>query len=133
MSIGVYKEVQFDACHRLMHYKGKCNRLHGHRWKVEVWVEGECDIETRILMDYNLIKEVIETFDHQTILNEEDNMVSALEPFQPVIVTPGDPSSELLAVLFRKMLEEAIISQKIQARVLKIRVWESPTCYAELI
>ncbi|HJJ43606.1 MAG TPA: 6-carboxytetrahydropterin synthase, partial [Methanocorpusculum sp.] len=28
----MYKETHFDASHRLMHYEGKCSRLHGHRW-----------------------------------------------------------------------------------------------------
>ena len=41
MKVGIYKEVHLDTSHRLLHYKGKCANLHGHRWKVEVWIEGE--------------------------------------------------------------------------------------------
>ncbi|MDD1673765.1 MAG: 6-carboxytetrahydropterin synthase, partial [Methanomicrobiales archaeon] len=72
MTFSIYKEVFFDASHRLLHYEGKCRNLHGHRWKVEVWIEGKIDESTQILMDYNRIKEIIEQFDHQVILNEED-------------------------------------------------------------
>ncbi len=39
----IYKEVSFDASHRLLHYEGKCRNLHGHRWRVEVWLAGEID------------------------------------------------------------------------------------------
>ena len=27
----------FDAAHYIADYKGKCHRMHGHRWEVEVW------------------------------------------------------------------------------------------------
>jgi hypothetical protein len=43
MQIRLYKEVSFDASHRLLHYRGKCHNLHGHRWKVEIWISGETD------------------------------------------------------------------------------------------
>ena len=33
-------EGYFDAAHHLVGYKGKCANVHGHRWKVVVWVDG---------------------------------------------------------------------------------------------
>jgi len=44
MKVGIYKEVHIDTSHRLLHYIGKCANLHGHRWKIEVWIEGESTI-----------------------------------------------------------------------------------------
>jgi 6-pyruvoyltetrahydropterin/6-carboxytetrahydropterin synthase len=132
MKVAIYKEVQIDASHRLLHYQGKCANLHGHRWKVEVWIEGEPDATTNLLIDYNTIKQIIERFDHQIILNCDDPMVPCIEKFQHVMTTPGDPTSELLAVVFKDDLNEACKSQGINAKVTKIRVWESPNCYAEL-
>jgi len=132
MKVGIYKEVQIDASHRLLHYKGKCANLHGHRWKVEVWIEGEPDATTKILIDYNLIKQIIGKYDHQIILNRDDPMVPCIEKFQHVMTTPGDPTSELLAVLIRDDLYEVCRAQGIQAAIPKIRVWESPNSFAEL-
>ena len=132
MKVGIYKEVQIDASHRLLHYKGKCANLHGHRWKVEVWIEGVPDAITGILVDYTVIKDLIGKYDHQIILNRDDPMVSCIEKFQHVITTPGDPTSELLAVLIRDDLQDHCRKQGIMADVTKIRVWESPHCYAEL-
>jgi 6-pyruvoyltetrahydropterin/6-carboxytetrahydropterin synthase len=132
MKVGIYKEVQIDASHRLLHYKGKCANLHGHRWKVEVWIEGEPDVTTKILIDYNLIKLTIGKYDHQIILNRDDPMVPCIEKFQHVMTTPGDPTSELLAVLIRDDLYEVCRAQGIQAAIPKIRVWESPNSFAEL-
>ena len=132
MKVGIYKEVQIDASHRLLYYKGKCANLHGHRWKVEVWIEGEPDAKTNILIDYNLIKQTIGKYDHQIILNEEDPMVKAIAAFHHVITTPGEPTSELLALLIRNDLYEICRSEGISADIPKIRVWESPNSYAEL-
>jgi 6-pyruvoyltetrahydropterin/6-carboxytetrahydropterin synthase len=132
MITGLYKEVHFDASHRLLHYKGKCANLHGHRWKAEIWMEGEPDGTTGILIDYNAISTVVGRFDHQIILNAADPMVPCISTFQHVITTPGEPTSELLAVLVRNALQEYCRAQEIPARVVRVRIWESPTCYAEV-
>jgi 6-pyruvoyltetrahydropterin/6-carboxytetrahydropterin synthase len=132
MKVGIYKEVQIDTSHRLLHYQGKCANLHGHRWKVEVWMEGEPDPATQILIDYSMIKQVIEKYDHQIILNEVDPMVPRIREFHPVITTPGDPTSELMASLIRDDLHAVCRDQGIKGVVKKIRVWESPTSCAEL-
>ena len=133
MNSRIYKNAYFDASHRLLHYQGKCALLHGHRWKVEVWMEGRVDQVTGILADYNMIRETVESYDHQVILNEIDPMVACLMQFQPVITTPGDPTSELLAALLIKKIDLACKSAGLDATVVKIRVWESPTCFAEII
>jgi len=132
MTVAIYKEVQIDASHRLLHYQGKCANLHGHRWKIEVWIEGEPDAKTGILLDYNVIKEAIGKYDHQIILNGDDPMVECIEKFQHVLTTPGDPTSELLARIFKRDLDDICLKQHISAHVIKIRVWESPNCYAEI-
>ena len=132
MRSGIYKEVEFDSSHRLMQYPGKCANLHGHRWKVEVWIEGEPDAASGIILDYKTIKDVIHRFDHEIILNEADPMVPCIEKFQHVITTPGDPTSELLAAILRDDLNEQCRKEGVTASVRRIRVWESPVCYAEL-
>ena len=132
MKVGIYKEVQIDTSHRLLYYKGKCANLHGHRWRVEVWIEGEPDPSTQILIDYSLIKQVIDKYDHQIILNRDDPMVPCIQKFNPVITTPGDPTSELLATIIRDNLYAACRDLGIKITITKIRVWESPTSCAEL-
>jgi 6-pyruvoyltetrahydropterin/6-carboxytetrahydropterin synthase len=133
MKTRIYKETYFEASHRLLHYEGKCFRLHGHQWRVEVWVAGEIDEKTKIIVDYNCIKEVIQHFDHQVILNATDPMVECLSRFQEVITTPGDPTSELLADLMAQRVNSECTRRGIAASVEKIRVWESTSCYAECV
>jgi 6-pyruvoyltetrahydropterin/6-carboxytetrahydropterin synthase len=59
-------------------------------------------------------------------------MVPCIEKFQHVLTTPGDPTSELLARIFKDDLTAACREQNINARVKQLRVWESPNCYAEI-
>ncbi|QSZ68394.1 6-carboxytetrahydropterin synthase [Methanofollis aquaemaris] len=128
----IYKVAHFDASHRLLHYQGKCNRLHGHRWRVEVWVKGTPDPRTGILVDFNTIKDVVDRFDHQVILNEEDPMAECLGHFQEVVTTTGDPTSEVLAAVIADLINRACAEEGSDATVTKIRVWEAETCYAEI-
>jgi 6-pyruvoyltetrahydropterin/6-carboxytetrahydropterin synthase len=132
MKVGIYKEVQIDTSHRLLHYEGKCANLHGHRWKIEIWIEGEPDPVTKILIDYSMIKKIVDKYDHQIILNKDDPMVPRIEEFHQVITTPGDPTSELMASIIREDIYTFCRNHAIKATVPKIRVWESPTAFAEL-
>jgi 6-pyruvoyltetrahydropterin/6-carboxytetrahydropterin synthase len=95
-------------------------------------MEGRVNDSTGILVDYNTIKSIIERFDHQTILNRDDPMVPCIRQFQPVITTNGDPTSELLAGMLAEMLDTECRDSGIIAHVVRIRVWESETCFAEL-
>lgn len=132
MATQIYKETHFDASHRLMHYEGKCSRLHGHRWSIEVWMEGTIDATSKILIDYNIIRQIVNTYDHQVILNREDPMVAALSPFQTAVLTDGDPTSELLAEDIRSRLNAFCLEHQMDVHVSRIRVWESDGCYAEV-
>ncbi|MDI9633148.1 MAG: 6-carboxytetrahydropterin synthase [Methanolinea sp.] len=132
MIFRLFKEVQFDASHRLLHDRGKCNRLHGHRWKVEVWMEGIPGERSGMVADFNMVKEVVCRFDHQIILNRDDPMVAAVREFHPVITTQGEPTSENLAALIAGLLREECTRQGLDARITRVRVWESPACYAEV-
>jgi len=66
-------ETGFAAAHRLVHYNGKCERLHGHNYKVRAWASGENLGEGGMLVDFSLLKkalgEVVARLDHSD-LNE---------------------------------------------------------------
>jgi 6-pyruvoyltetrahydropterin/6-carboxytetrahydropterin synthase len=70
----VTKRFHFDSAHSLPNYHGKCANLHGHRWVLDVWVEGPVNEETGMVMDFSELEErvspVIRRFDHH-YLNEQ--------------------------------------------------------------
>ena len=66
MKIRLHTEGWFDAAHHLDRYEGACKNLHGHTYKVELWVEGdETHLDmTGILLDFGRLKEILKEFDH---------------------------------------------------------------------
>lgn len=58
------KEFPFEASHQLMDHDGKCARLHGHSWKLRVYVEGDTLIvsgpKRGMVMDYGDIKQKVQ-------------------------------------------------------------------------
>ena len=60
-------EGAFEAAHRVVNYPGKCDRLHGHNWKVEAVVRGTELDELGMLVDFkaikNALKGVLDRFD----------------------------------------------------------------------
>ena len=84
MSITVYRKSHFNAAHRLYRPDwddqknndvfGKCNNpnFHGHNYTLEVWVKGEINPETGMVIDLKLLKNLIkaeieERFDHKNL------------------------------------------------------------------
>lgn len=47
----------FDAAHFLRGYTGKCAKVHGHTWQVEIRVQGEKLNECGMLVDFAFLKE----------------------------------------------------------------------------
>lgn len=64
MKVELRKTFQFEAAHRLplLPADHKCHRLHGHSFKVEVVVAGECDPRLGWLMDYAEISTAFQPF-----------------------------------------------------------------------
>lgn len=64
----------FSAAHYLRNYKGKCENLHGHNWKVFVEVSGTELDRAGMLVDFGVLKkglrEILGELDHKN-LNEE--------------------------------------------------------------
>lgn len=108
--------VEFEAAHCLPDYPGKCNRLHGHNWKVEVTIAGEKLDRLGMLIDFRELKQevnkIIDTLDHY-YLNE-------LEPFQQI-----NPTAENIAYYIYTKLSVSL-NNKNGLCVKLVKVWESP-------
>ena len=45
-------EQSFASAHALRNYKGRCENVHGHNWKVRVVIEGDQLDATGMLVDF---------------------------------------------------------------------------------
>ncbi len=112
-------ETSFASAHQLRGYKGKCEKLHGHNWKVQVSVTAERLNEIDLAMDFHDLKritrEVVSPLDH-ALLND-------IFPF-----TEKNPSSENIAKWIYESIKKKINDDNI--RVSAVTVWESDTASA---
>ncbi|MGQ9688346.1 MAG: 6-carboxytetrahydropterin synthase QueD [Desulfobaccales bacterium] len=108
--------ADFSAAHRLENFYGKCEALHGHNYKVEVFLLGDRLDEAGLVRDFGLIKaktrEVLAELDH-TYLND-------LPAF-----SRQNPSAENLARYLYDRLGAVLNDDG--ARVSRVSVWESDT------
>jgi len=115
----VMVEGSFSAAHNLRGYRKKCEKLHGHNWKVEVGIRGEKLDKYGMLIDFRKVKDylekIIEKLDHK-YLNE-------ISHFK---VT--NPTSENIARFIYNDLKFHLKGS--QYRVSKVTVWESDTTSA---
>lgn len=112
-------ETGFASAHQLRGYKGKCEKLHGHNWKVQVSVTAERLNEIDLVIDFHDLKrianEIISPLDH-SFLND-------IFPF-----TEKNPSSENIAKWIYESMKKKISDENIH--ISAVTVWESDNASA---
>ncbi|MBA1335699.1 MAG: 6-carboxy-5,6,7,8-tetrahydropterin synthase [Firmicutes bacterium] len=107
------KTFTFDSAHRLEDYEGKCSRLHGHTYRLEVTVCGSRDYRGMVV-DFGEMKDIVEKaviidFDH-CLLND---------------VMEENPTAEnLCAVIWNRLIN---VFEEKGLQLFRIVLWETPT------
>jgi 6-pyruvoyltetrahydropterin/6-carboxytetrahydropterin synthase len=113
METSVTRSFRFEAAHQLPWHPGKCQRLHGHSYRLEVTVDGPVG-DNGVVVDFADIREVverevIERYDHRYLNDVLDN-----------------PTAELIAHEIWKSLEAASL------HISRIRLWETADCWVDV-
>lgn len=136
--IKVTKEFTFDAAHRLMSHPGKCKNLHGHTYRVQATLgmpAHRLKNNHGMVIDFGVLKQeimepLLDHFDHAIILELGDPLLEAIEGLDLKTVTmDGPPTAEAMAAFFGKRIQSEIAGGDISLH--SVRVWETPTSYAE--
>jgi 6-pyruvoyltetrahydropterin/6-carboxytetrahydropterin synthase len=113
-------ERNFSSAHQLRGYKGKCENLHGHNYKIEIFARGRELDHIGLLVDFGELKtaadEIVQYLDHRNI-NE-------LPPFDAEL----NPSAENLARYILERVAARVSDERVQ--VYKVRCYETPTSVA---
>jgi 6-pyruvoyltetrahydropterin/6-carboxytetrahydropterin synthase len=113
----VAKELVFSAAHQIRMHGGKCERLHGHNWRVRIHARASALDRIGMVIDFadlqRLAGEACARFDHQ--------VVNEVAPFDQL-----NPTAENLA----QHLYEAVDGQLREreggrVRVSRVEVWEN--------
>ena len=117
-------EATFAAGHALRNYKGKCENVHGHNYRVQVTIEGEnLDPTNGLLVDFADVKKMLRTaigyMDHQ--------FINDLPPFDEI-----NPSAENMAKWFWDEMQKGLTGEmtKVPVRIQAVKVWETDTSVA---
>ncbi|MBU1913104.1 MAG: 6-carboxytetrahydropterin synthase QueD [Candidatus Omnitrophica bacterium] len=109
----------FSSAHNLRGYKGKCEALHGHSWKVEARFEKESLNNIGISVDFVILKarlkDILKKLDH-AYLNKLD------------VFKKQNPSAENIARIIYQKLKDSVREKGL---ILKsVSVWESESSCA---
>ena len=108
-------EDSFDAAHALRGYEGACENLHGHTWKVQIFLRGNKLNKIGLLEDFKNIKAklalALKAYDHK--------LINDTPPFDK-----KNPTSENLAAAIYQSLKRSY------KNISKVTVWESATTNA---
>lgn len=111
--------THFSAAHQLKAFRGACEALHGHNWKIEAYVTSHSLDDAGVVVDFRELKAalrtVMKTLDH-TFLND-------LSAFKGT-----NPSSENIARYVAEQLAQQISGA--QVRVSRVTAWESENACA---
>ena len=118
----VSKTFSFDAAHALRGYDGNCERLHGHRWEVNVCVEGSELNDLGILIDFRVIKAAVQ----EATADYDHNTLNDVAPYDVI-----NPSTEHIARTIYLALRDTLAVHAATAHLAYVQVWESPTSWAK--
>ena len=122
MKYTLFVDKTFSAAHALRGYHGKCERLHGHTWKVRVSVSGSKLNKLGMLIDFHAMKKslglVIARLDHAHI--------NIVVPFIKI-----NPTAENIATfIYEQMKTKLKKYAKTGLELETVQVWESETSSA---
>ena len=123
----VWVEESFAAGHALRGYRGKCENVHGHNYKVRVTLEGEALNSIGLLCDFKDLKDAI----HSTIRKLDHQFLNEVPPFDQL-----NPSAENLARYFHDEVSRFLTQQSASTpgngnppgapcQVQQVTVWET--------
>ena len=111
----------FSSGHALRGYKGKCENVHGHNYKVRVTLEGPELDSTGLLYDFTHLKRVI----REIVGGVDHKFLNDLAPFDVI-----NPSAENLAKYFYDETKRQMNAMPDGARITSITIWETDTTSA---
>ncbi len=148
MPYRICKMIEVESGHMLSKHPGRCKVPHGHSRRVELVLEsGQLDANDMVC-DFGVVKtalkDFLDSFDHAMCINTDDPMYQTLKQAYGVQVIPfshQDPTTEVMAAMIfekvrRSLAEYAQAETKPfplseNVRLVRVRVWETSTAWAE--
>jgi 6-pyruvoyltetrahydropterin/6-carboxytetrahydropterin synthase len=142
----ITRKLEFDAGHRIPDHGSQCRNLHGHRYVLEITLQGEI-VDTEgaadcgMVMDFADVKalaleHLVGVWDHAFLVYRGDTKVREfLEslPGHKTVVIDRIPTVENLAAIAFEILARVYDAHYgVNLRLAKVRLYETPNCWADV-
>lgn len=149
------RQIGIDAAHRVPTHGSKCRNIHGHRYTIEATCRSQIVApsgeQKDMTLDFGFLKDIMMAqidgpADHGIMLWVHDPLTRIVQdwierprngnegllPDQKLLILPFIPTAERLAEYwFRCMCDQVFLRSEGVAKLHKVRVWETPNCYAD--
>jgi 6-pyruvoyltetrahydropterin/6-carboxytetrahydropterin synthase len=143
--LSITRKLEFDAGHRIPDHRSQCRNLHGHRYVLEITLEGELvDVEGApdrgMVMDFADVKalaneHLVNVWDHAFLVFEGDTQVRGFLDSMPghkTVVLDRIPTVENLALIAFGILSKVYDQHYgVDLRLKRVRLYETPNCWAD--
>jgi len=110
----------FDAAHFLPNYPGKCARVHGHMWTVEIGITGVSNPTTGMVIDFGDLKRILKV----AVIDKLDHTLLNLKDVEGRLEFPSDmPTAENILTWIVKSLKPLL------PQLTYVRLAESPSSW----
>lgn len=137
--------LEFDAGHRIPSHKSQCRNLHGHRYAIEITLEGDIIQQEGIsdqgmVMDFSDVKaiarrEVVDVWDHAFLVYRGDTeLLTFLNslPNHKTVVMESIPTAENMAATAFRILDACYRdTYGNHLCLLQVRLYETPNSWAD--
>ncbi|MDH4151706.1 MAG: 6-carboxytetrahydropterin synthase QueD [Betaproteobacteria bacterium] len=141
----ITRRLEFDAGHRIPNHASQCRHLHGHRYAIEVTLQGPIiaaagAADQGMVMDFSAVKaivqqHVVDSWDHAFLAWREDQAIvgflASLQDHKTVLFD-APPTAEHLAQTAFDLLDPLFRDQyKNDLKLERVRIYETPNCWAD--
>jgi 6-pyruvoyltetrahydropterin/6-carboxytetrahydropterin synthase len=138
MPYRICKTMTIGNAHMLSKHPGECRFVHGHTRLIEVVLEADALDANDMVCDFAVVKRLLEeradAWDHALCMNDQDPSYAEMRRrFDGHVVgfAGRDPTTEVLAEVLFHSLQEALPALGGGARLRRVRIWETPSAWAE--
>lgn len=143
----ITRRLEFDAGHRIPDHLSQCRHLHGHRYAIEITLQGDIIRESGsplngMVMDFSQVKalareHLVDAWDHAFLVFRGDRaLASFLEslPGHKTVVCDVVPTAENLADIAFATLDRVYRdTYGKDLRLERVRLYETPNCWADAV
>ncbi|MCP5370016.1 MAG: 6-carboxytetrahydropterin synthase [Rickettsiaceae bacterium] len=133
------RKIHFDAAHRVVGHKNKCQYLHGHRYVLEITASASQLDQLGMVADFAELKEIMngwieDNFDHNVILSPEDTKLGELiaaTTGQKIYYIHANPTAENIVLYLKEFIVPKLFADKFY-HISKLRLYETPNVFVEV-